>query len=899
MAKAAKKPKIPSADAWASAIQDGKITSDELKAIKQSETGKEYLSASYLDTIKKILAGDTGAITSLGGYTSLENGKNNNPYLDALLKDKGVNAYLKEQAYQNPAVAGFKGFLNGLNKSVDKNYTPDFQQFTDPLQQKIAASMYYGAGKTDALDPNTLANLQGKAFDANGQITEYGMQQRATGMGDATNLNDFAKQFYFDNYANQFFNADSSLTTEGQKKFNEFWMQSGIPDKATALAKFNGQFNPMYTAPASTATDTGPQLPTNPLDLSKYTAQNFIGKSVAPLTTEQMDAAQAVADTARAGIAGGDRNAAARNYFNNLITQQSPVGNYAAPQISSVPMVNADFSGTNIGKLGAPTVGDSFSAPTTDYSKLSAPEKIDISKFSQPGVGGPGQVPMIDAGQFKAPKDIAANFQAYMLDPEKFANAPQQVKAMMLNAPQIAMSDNAYLGADNPFARQDNPYLQSMVDKSGADITRNYNNGVFNNTDALMARAGAFGGSAWEEAQRNNAHQFTQDLADATNSLRYQAYNQAAQLNEADLARNSQLANNLLLANQDTASKTGVANQGAQLSADQGNQQADIASRLQYLNSLLGNQSAYGQANALNLQALTANQNAALTTDKTRLDALLGNQNAQLGNNKLQLDANIANAQMASQYNQLLMSAMQANQQMQAQQNDLMLRAQQGDQQAALQLQKLKADAQQANQQAQIATNQLNQSGQLSQVMAQLQAQTANQGAFMQTNQLNQSAIMGTNSLNQNGQLGWNNLLLNGAQFASSLPNSVYQDAGALSGAGGLYQNYTQALINENLNAFNTAQNWNQQQNNQFGNAISSMGNGNSVQQTNSPAAYIPQPYFDYGGVLSNAIGGAMAGYGAFGGSSGSSGGNGAGYANNAGLWNGTNSSFFGTTNTY
>lgn len=98
--------------------------------------------------------------------------------------------------------------------------------------------------------------------------------------------------------------------------------------------------------------------------------------------------------------------------------------------------------------------------------------------------------------------------------------------------------NGAYLNRDtgtNAYAGE-NPYLQAAIDKSAGDITRNYN-GAVNNTDATFARSGAFGGSAWQNAQQGNQRELAQSLADSSNAMRMQNYQQSAQLDEARLGR--------------------------------------------------------------------------------------------------------------------------------------------------------------------------------------------------------------------------------------------------------------------------------------------------------------------------------------------------------------------------
>lgn len=68
-----------------------------------------------------------------------------------------------------------------------------------------------------------------------------------------------------------------------------------------------------------------------------------------------------------------------------------------------------------------------------------------------------------------------------------------------------------------------NPYLDANVDRAAQSLTRNYQ-GATNNTDSMMARAGAFGGSAWQQAQEGNQRQLAQGLTDLNSSMYGQNY---------------------------------------------------------------------------------------------------------------------------------------------------------------------------------------------------------------------------------------------------------------------------------------------------------------------------------------------------------------------------------------
>jgi hypothetical protein len=102
----------------------------------------------------------------------------------------------------------------------------------------------------------------------------------------------------------------------------------------------------------------------------------------------------------------------------------------------------------------------------------------------------------------------------------------------------MGASSGAVAAGFNPYAGS-NPYMQGMIDKSQQDITRGFNNAT-QNTDAQFARAGAFGGSAWQQQQENNSRMLAEALANNSNSMRFQDYGLQSQLGENAANRNMQ-----------------------------------------------------------------------------------------------------------------------------------------------------------------------------------------------------------------------------------------------------------------------------------------------------------------------------------------------------------------------
>lgn len=68
-----------------------------------------------------------------------------------------------------------------------------------------------------------------------------------------------------------------------------------------------------------------------------------------------------------------------------------------------------------------------------------------------------------------------------------------------------------------------NPYLGAAIDRASGDVTRNYQ-GAVNANDATFARSGAFGGSAWQQAQEGAQRQLATGLTDVATQMRYGDY---------------------------------------------------------------------------------------------------------------------------------------------------------------------------------------------------------------------------------------------------------------------------------------------------------------------------------------------------------------------------------------
>ncbi len=100
-----------------------------------------------------------------------------------------------------------------------------------------------------------------------------------------------------------------------------------------------------------------------------------------------------------------------------------------------------------------------------------------------------------------------------------------------------AVVDAATGAAQNPYAGNNNPYLSKMISDSNSAISDAYRTGTASQNDAMHARAGVYGGSAWQDQTARNEKGLANSLASNTNSLLSGNYNQSAQLSENDLNR--------------------------------------------------------------------------------------------------------------------------------------------------------------------------------------------------------------------------------------------------------------------------------------------------------------------------------------------------------------------------
>ena len=107
----------------------------------------------------------------------------------------------------------------------------------------------------------------------------------------------------------------------------------------------------------------------------------------------------------------------------------------------------------------------------------------------------------------------------------------------MQGAPEVSAARDQMTGTingdgfkNNPYLQQSNPYLQSTIDSTLGDMTRNYNNTTKANAESSMAASGSFGNSGLQQIQGEQQRNLMQEQGRAAANLRFGDYQQQAQM---------------------------------------------------------------------------------------------------------------------------------------------------------------------------------------------------------------------------------------------------------------------------------------------------------------------------------------------------------------------------------
>lgn len=110
---------------------------------------------------------------------------------------------------------------------------------------------------------------------------------------------------------------------------------------------------------------------------------------------------------------------------------------------------------------------------------------------------------------------------------------------------RTTVGQNAFLGqgtqvARNRYLDQDNPFLQTVIDNTTADVTRAFNQQQAPQQLAQFAMGGAFGGSAHLQAMGESQRALAQELGRTASGLRSEDFNARRQLAESEADRITQ-----------------------------------------------------------------------------------------------------------------------------------------------------------------------------------------------------------------------------------------------------------------------------------------------------------------------------------------------------------------------
>ncbi len=138
------------------------------------------------------------------------------------------------------------------------------------------------------------------------------------------------------------------------------------------------------------------------------------------------------------------------------------------------------------------------------------------------------------------PEEVKPLLSSYLSQAQNLSSQSPNNELMRTAANQMwGQANNAYSGINT--AQQGlqqtasgamlngNPYFGQTVNKALGDITRNYQEAVAPQTNANFARAGAFGGSAWQQANERNQRGLGEALGNTANSMYSGNYGQERQ----------------------------------------------------------------------------------------------------------------------------------------------------------------------------------------------------------------------------------------------------------------------------------------------------------------------------------------------------------------------------------
>lgn len=178
-------------------------------------------------------------------------------------------------------------------------------------------------------------------------------------------------------------------------------------------------------------------------------------------------------------------------------------------------------------------LGEAQGLNTTPYKPYQGQKTGDISRIAN-----------LTPDQLNAMQNI----RLYTADPTYGVADPNQAQNAGITQELQTLSGSyldadPYAGTTNPFMG-DSPQFQSVLQSGLGDITNAYQQGTAADTTRMFNLAGAFGGSAHQQAMANNENALGKQLSQYTAGMQNDQYNRSAQLAESGLNRGSQAFQN-------------------------------------------------------------------------------------------------------------------------------------------------------------------------------------------------------------------------------------------------------------------------------------------------------------------------------------------------------------------
>jgi hypothetical protein len=172
-----------------------------------------------------------------------------------------------------------------------------------------------------------------------------------------------------------------------------------------------------------------------------------------------------------------------------------------------------------------------------------------VGQFGQTYNGGRTQAGQKISDLTTDQQNAMNNIRAYtsdptygVKDPNQSQNAGIQQEADTLNGNYL--KSDPYANGTNPYAGMDSPYFSGVMANGLNDMNLAYQQGTAADTTRMFNQAGAFGGSAYQNAVANNQNALAKQQGQYISGMQNDQYNRSAQLTQQQNQLGSQAYQN-------------------------------------------------------------------------------------------------------------------------------------------------------------------------------------------------------------------------------------------------------------------------------------------------------------------------------------------------------------------